>query len=82
MQTVNIHEAKTTLSQLIERVEHGEEVIIARARRPVARLTGLHAAAKPIVRLGLMKGQIQLAEDFDDPLPAEVLQGFTEGLKI
>jgi prevent-host-death family protein len=78
MQTVNIHEAKTTLSQLIERVEHGEEVIIARARRPVARLTGLHAAAKPIVRLGLMKGQIQLAEDFDAALPAEVLSAFTQ----
>lgn len=82
MQTVNIHEAKTTLSQLIERVEHGEEVIIARARRPVARLTGLCPAAKPAVRLGLMKGQIQLAEDFDDPLPAKVLHAFTEGQKI
>ncbi|MCE1162964.1 MAG: type II toxin-antitoxin system prevent-host-death family antitoxin [Thiomonas sp.] len=82
MQTVNIHEAKTTLSQLIERVEHGEEVIIARARRPVARLTALQATAKPTVRLGLMKGQIQLAEDFDDPLPAGVLRDFTEGQKI
>jgi prevent-host-death family protein len=82
MQTVNIHEAKTTLSQLIERVEHGEDVIIARARRPVARLTALQAAAKPTVRLGLMKGQIQLAVDFDDPLSAEVLQGFIEGQKI
>jgi prevent-host-death family protein len=70
--TVNIFEAKTQLSKLIERVEHGEDVIIARAGKPVARLTGLKPEKKPII-FGLMKGEIWVADDFDDYLPADFL---------
>jgi len=76
--TVNVFEAKTNLSKLIARVEKGEDVIIARAGKPVARLTQLKPEKKPIV-FGLMKGQIWVADDFDDPLPDEVLAEFEDG---
>lgn len=76
--TVNIFEAKTQLSKLIQRVENGEEVVIARAGRPVARLTQLQPEKKPI-RFGLMKGQIWIADDFDAPLPDEILAEFEDG---
>jgi prevent-host-death family protein len=70
--TVNIFEAKTNLSKLIERVEQGEDVIIARAGKPVARLTRLETVKKPI-RYGVLKGKIWIADDFDDPLPEDFL---------
>jgi prevent-host-death family protein len=73
--TVNIFQAKTQLSKLIEKVERGEDVIIARAGKPVARLTQLKPAKKPIV-FGLLKGKIHVTEDFDAPLPPEVLAEF------
>lgn len=63
---VNIHEAKTHLSRLVERVEAGEEVVIARAGRPVARLVAFHARTKPRVP-GLWRGRVQMAADFDAP---------------
>lgn len=64
---VNMHEAKTTLSKLVELVEQGEEVIIARADRPVARLT---AVGEPRPRkLGTWRGQVWMAHDFDAALP-------------
>ena len=62
--SVNIHEAKTHLSRLIERVETGEEVVIARAGRPVARLVPYRARTTPRMP-GLWRGQVQLAADFD-----------------
>jgi prevent-host-death family protein len=64
--SVNIHEAKTHLSRLVERVEAGEEIVIARAGRPVARLVpyrGRREARRP----GLLRGQIRLADDWDSP---------------
>jgi prevent-host-death family protein len=64
--TVNIHEAKTHLSRLVEQVEAGEEVVIARAGRPVARQVGLRVRSNPRVP-GLWKGQVQIAPDFDAP---------------
>ena len=76
--TVNIFQAKTQLSKLIEKVERGEEVIIARAGKPVARLTGL-APDKPKIRFGGLKGKIWIADDFDAPLPDEILAEFEEG---
>jgi prevent-host-death family protein len=79
MLTVNIHEAKTQLSRLIESVEAGEEVVIARAGKPVARLVPL-AAERPRRRLGLMKGRLTVPDDFDDPLPPEVLDSFYKPL--
>lgn len=63
---VNIHEAKTSLSKLIEAVKRGEEVIIARAGTPVARLVSAEAAApKPKRQFGFLKGQIRFAPDFE-----------------
>jgi prevent-host-death family protein len=74
MRQVNIHEAKTHLSQLLEDVSHGEEVIIARAGKPIARLIGV--GDLPSRQRGLLKGAIQVAPDFDAPLPEEVLATF------
>jgi prevent-host-death family protein len=76
--TVNIFEAKTHLSKLVEKAERGEDVIIARAGKPVARLTQLKPEKRPIV-FGLMKGQISVAEGFDAPLPDELLAEFENG---
>lgn len=76
---VNIFEAKTNLSKLIEVVEQGGEVIIARAGKPVARLTQLKPEKKPI-RFGLLEGKLHVADDFDDPLPDDVLAEFEADL--
>jgi prevent-host-death family protein len=62
---VNIHEAKTHLSRLVERVEAGEEIVIARAGKPVARLAPLRDRREPR-QLGALKGRIWIADDFDD----------------
>jgi prevent-host-death family protein len=74
MAVVNVYEAKTQLSRLIERAAQGEDVIIARSGRPVARLTKL--AEAPAVRFGVMRGKVTMADDFDAPLPPEVMSGF------
>lgn len=65
---VNIHEAKTHLSRLIERVEAGEEITLARAGRPVAKLVPFKRLLEPRP-LGLWKGKVVIKPDFDDPLP-------------
>ena len=75
MKIVNIHAAKTHLSRYLEEVERGEEVVIARAGKPVARLVPLKARS-PGRRLGLLEGRIRIADDFDAPLPEEVLKTF------
>ena len=74
METANIHEAKTQLSRLLERVERGEEIIIARAGRPVAKLVPYRAATKPRVG-GQWRGQVRIAPDFD-ALPADLAEAF------
>jgi prevent-host-death family protein len=71
---VNIHEAKTHLSRLVERVEAGEEVVIARAGRPVARLIPFRQRTEPR-RPGAWRGRVQLASDFDAP-DDELLDAF------
>jgi len=71
MRSVNVHEAKTQLSRLLEDVEAGEEVIIARAGVPVAILKAYSGARAPR-RLGTSLGQIQIADDFDE-LPDDML---------
>ena len=76
--TVNIHEAKTHLSRLVEEVAAGDEIVIARAGKPVARLVPLAAALLP-KRLGLLKGKVRVPDDFDAPLPDEVLGSFEVG---
>lgn len=62
--TVNIHDAKTHLSRLVERVEHGEEIVIARAGRPIARLVPFRPRASPRVP-GLWRGRVSVSPDFD-----------------
>ena len=76
MHTVNMHEAKTHLSRLVERVEAGEEIIIARNGSPVAKLVPVADDLTPRVP-GSMQGQIWMAEDFDAPLTPAVLARFT-----
>jgi prevent-host-death family protein len=73
--TVNMHQAKSQLSRLVAKVQEGDEVLIARAGKPVARLTRLEAGTKPR-RLGLAKGKVRIAKDFDAPVP-----GFEEFYK-
>jgi prevent-host-death family protein len=64
--SVNIHQAKTHLSRLVERVEAGEEIVIARAGRPVARLVPFSSRTSPRAP-GLWRGRVRLAPDFDAP---------------
>ena len=71
MKSVNIHEAKTHLSRLIERVEAGEEIIIAKAGRPAARLVPIESARRP-VRIGGLKPQTPLPDDFNTMFEAEI----------
>lgn len=68
---VNLYEAKTNLSDLVERAAAGEEIVIAKAGKPKARLVPL--APKPKRKFGGMKGKVWIADDFDDPLPDEIL---------
>lgn len=76
MTSVNVHQAKTHLSRLLERVEKGEQIVISRAGRPVAQLSPIQA---PPRRPGRLKGKLHLAADFDAPLPAELLAAFEGG---
>ncbi len=77
MQTINIHAAKTQLSRLVDEAAAGNEIIIARAGKPVARLVPL--AAPPTAQkrvLGRLAGKITIPADFDAPLPDDVLDAF------
>jgi prevent-host-death family protein len=76
VETVNVHDAKTHLSRLLERVERGEEVVIARAGRPVARLVPLRVRTEPR-RLGALRGRIRMAPDWDSPeINEEIAEDF------
>jgi prevent-host-death family protein len=75
MSQVNIHDAKTHLSRLIERAANGEEVIIARAGRPVARLIAITPAEQGRC-FGAMKGRARVDEAFFDPLPEDELRAW------
>jgi prevent-host-death family protein len=72
---INLYEAKTHLSELVERAAQGEEIIIAKAGRPLARLVALAQRTAPRP-LGLLAGQVTTGVDFDDPLPEEMLLVF------
>lgn len=74
---VNIYAAKTQLSRLVDRAGKGEEIVITRHGRPVAKLVGLRAADKPR-KLGQMRGRIWVAEDFDAPLPFDPASAFED----
>lgn len=67
---INIHEAKTHLSRLVEQAAAGKEIVIAKAGKPMARLVPLTAPPRP-KKPGLLKGQIEIPPDFDAPLPLE-----------
>lgn len=75
MKTVNIHEAKTHLSKLIEAAAEGEDIVIAKAGKPLVRMIPF-AQPKPMRRLGGLKGKIRIAEDFDAPLPGDLMAAF------
>ena len=75
--TVNIYEAKTQLSKLVDLASSGTDVVITRAGKPVARLTSLKQAKRKLVP-GLLEGQGWIADDFDAPLPDD-LQALFEG---
>lgn len=74
MTTVNVHDAKTQLSRLLARVEGGEEFVIARDGKPVARLVPLAVAGRR--KPGAWKGLVTYGDDLADPLPAEVAETF------
>ena len=73
MPIVNVHEAKTHLSRLLERVLRGEEIVIARSGKPVARLVPI---GKEPRKPGRLKGRIRIGRDFDAPLPESLRRRF------
>jgi prevent-host-death family protein len=75
MRTVNIHAAKTHLSRLVEAAAAGEEIIIAKAGKPLARLCPLPQPKKKR-ELGRLRGKLIIPDDFDAPLPDDVLDLF------
>ena len=78
--TLNLYEAKTRLSQLVEDAAAGEEIVIAKAGKPRARLVSLRTKAR-LRRPGGSKGRIWIAADFDAPLPDDLLAQFLGGPK-
>jgi prevent-host-death family protein len=75
MKTVNIHAAKTHLSRLVEEAAAGEEIQIAKAGKPVARLVPLAPVTQPR-KSGSLRGRIRIRKDFDAPLPPELAKAF------
>ncbi len=75
MEKINVHEAKTHFSRLLDRAQEGEEFVIAKAGRPVARLGPLTARTSKR-RLGLLNGKFRIPDDFNRPLPDKVIAAF------
>jgi prevent-host-death family protein len=74
--TVNIYEAKTQLSKLVDMAASGSDVIIARNGTPIARLTAANNKDKRMIGFGALEGQGSMADDFDAPLPDDILAQF------
>jgi prevent-host-death family protein len=72
---VGMHEAKSQLSRLVDLAERGEEVVIQRSGRPVARLVAVQRRRPVAEAFGVLRGEIELADDFDE-LPAEIAERF------
>ena len=72
---VSVYDAKTNLSRLLDRAANGEEIVITRNGRPVAKLVPATPVRKPR-KLGVLKGRIRVGKAFDAPLPADVLDAF------
>ncbi len=75
METVNIYEAKTRLSQLVDKAASGEDVVVSRNGKPLVRITKLEEAKRRI-KFGVLKGKVIVHDDFDAPLSDAVLAGF------
>lgn len=75
MHIVNIHDAKTHFSKLVDSVLNGEEILIAKAGKPAAMLVPIKKE-KPKRKFGVLKGKIKIAKDFDAPLPENILNDF------
>ena len=76
MTIVNVHAAKTHFSSLLERVAAGEEIVIARAGKPIAMLTSLSSQVTAKRKLGRLNGRAVVPRDFDAPLPEGVIDAF------
>lgn len=76
MKQINIYEAKTQLSQLVDEAHQGETIVIAKSGTPMAKLGPLSAGKRGRIRFGLMKGEIKIAKDFNAPLPEDLVSGF------
>lgn len=74
---INIHEAKTHLSKIVDEVAAGAEVIIAKAGKPMARLSPIEPPVRP-KKLGLLKGRIKVPDDFNAPLDDDVIAAFED----
>lgn len=75
MRIVNIHEAKTNFSKLIQSTLQGEEIIIAKGNQPIVRLSIYEPIEQPR-KSGQLSGMIHISDDFDDPLPPDILPFF------
>ena len=75
MTQVGMHEAKTNLSQLVERAEAGEDIVIARNGKPVARLVPVAPSGSFADLRGVWRGQVEIADDFDE-LPDDIAEAF------
>ncbi|MBM4136017.1 MAG: type II toxin-antitoxin system Phd/YefM family antitoxin [Nitrospira sp.] len=75
MPTINIHDAKTHFSRILKRVENGEEIIIAKAGKPIARILPLEHKIKKRIP-GTAKGRITISKEFFKPLPEDILKEF------
>jgi prevent-host-death family protein len=76
IRTVNMHEAKTHLSRLVDQAAKGEPFIIAKAGKPMVKVVALDIVEKPQSRLGFMKGQMQIPDDFDTMGQEEIIRLF------
>ena len=76
MRMINIHEAKTHLSRLVEEAAQGEPFIIAKAGKPIVQVTALQTEKRERRRLGFMEGQAKIPDDFDRMYEDEILQMF------
>lgn len=79
MKQINIYEAKTQLSTLVDQASRGRSFVIAKSGTPLAKLVPLGEEKRAKIKLGLMKGKIKFARNFDAPLPLEVLTAFERG---
>ena len=75
METVNIYDAKTRLSQLVDKAASGEDIVVSRNGKPLVRITRLDEPKRRI-KFGLLKGKLTIPEDFDAPLPGDALASF------